>query len=119
MQIPNANDWHTGVPDGGRGGGGKHGLPTIRRGSQGLSVAYCQNLLNRRMSHSASLWVDGIFGPNTHERVRRFQLSKRLVADGIVGPMTWAALEAGPPVISKRPSGQHRVKLVVPAGGGF
>jgi peptidoglycan hydrolase-like protein with peptidoglycan-binding domain len=36
--------------------------------------------------------VDGIFGRQTHEAVKAFQVRTGLVADGEVGPMTWAAL---------------------------
>ena len=86
----------------------REGLPTIRKGSQGLSVAYCQNLLNSRLSAERPLWVDGIFGPKTDKKVRQFQRNKGLTADGIVGPLTWSALEAGPPPIKKRPGrGAH------------
>ena len=81
-----------------------NGLPTIRKGSNGLSVAYCQNLLNARLPDRPPLWVDGIFGPKTDARVRKFQRMRRLNPDGVVGPMTWGALEAGPPPIKKRPS---------------
>ena len=69
--------------------------PTIKRGSRGPYVAYCQNLLNARLSAQAPLWVDGIFGLKTEARVRQYQTAKRLLVDGIVGPQTWAALEAG------------------------
>ncbi len=79
------------------------GPPTIRLGSQGMSVAYCQNLLNARIAQNPVLWVDGIFGPKTDQRVRYFQAMKQLTPDGIVGPLTWAALEAGPPPIHRRP----------------
>ena len=92
------------------------GLPTIRLGSRGSAVAYCQNLLNARLNVRPSLWVDGIFGAKTDGQVRRYQAARRLTVDGIVGPMTWASLEAGPPVIRKRPAGPARV--VVPATGG-
>lgn len=95
--------------------GGIQGTPTVRQGSQGLQVAYVQNLLNARCVGQKPLWVDGIFGPNTNQRVRHFQASKRLVVDGIVGPMTLAALEAGPPPIKRRPVGQPQV----PATGGL
>ncbi len=79
------------------------GPPTISMGSQGLYVAYCQNLLNVRISQSPVLWVDGIFGTLTNQRVRQFQTMRMLEVDGIVGPQTWAALEAGPPPIKRRP----------------
>ena len=40
--------------------------------------------------------VDGIRGKMTSNAIRRFQQSVGLLADGIVGPMTYAAL-FGPP----------------------
>jgi len=38
--------------------------------------------------------ADGIFGPKTEAAVRAFQRGQGLVPDGIVGPKTWAALDA-------------------------
>ena len=40
----------------------------------------------------SSLGVDGIFGPQTDDRVRKFQQSNQLVVDGIVGTKTWSKL---------------------------
>lgn len=37
--------------------------------------------------------ADGIFGPETEERVRGFQRREGLTVDGIVGPQTWRALD--------------------------
>jgi len=81
---------------------GSQGLCTVRRGDTGLGVAYCQNLQNARLADKP-LWVDGIFGPKTDQRVRRSQRRKTLAVDRVVGQMTWARLGAGPPPIRKRP----------------
>lgn len=81
---------------------GQNRTPTIQFGSQGMAVAYCQNLLNARIVQHPILWVDGLFGASTDQRVRQFQTQKGLKIDGIVGPETWGALEAGPPVIQRR-----------------
>ena len=85
----------------------------IQNGSKGDWVKYCQNLLNSRLFDPKSLWVDGDFGMKTELAVRRFQAMKFLKVDGKVGDKTWAALEAGPPPIKKRPP-----SLVVETHGG-
>lgn len=59
-------------------------MTTLKRGSRGEEVKTLQRKLN--------LSVDGIFGVLTEEAVLDFQKSKGLVADGIVGAKTWAAL---------------------------
>lgn len=64
------------------------GLPypgvLIRQGSTGQNVRGVQS----RVGAS----VDGSFGPNTKQHVVDYQKSRRLTADGIVGPATWANL---------------------------
>ena len=37
--------------------------------------------------------VDGVFGQQTREAVREFQLDNGLLTDGVVGPSTWSRLE--------------------------
>jgi peptidoglycan hydrolase-like protein with peptidoglycan-binding domain len=78
-------------------------LPTIRIHAQGSYIGYCQNLLNARLKGVPPLWVDRQFGVKTDLAVRHFQAMKLLKTDGKVGLDTWAALEAGPPPIKKRP----------------
>jgi N-acetylmuramoyl-L-alanine amidase len=64
--------------------------PVLRRGSRGQSVRELQGHLNR-LGFSGGI-ADGIFGAITDAAVRRFQGSRRLVQDGIVGPATWAEI---------------------------
>lgn len=59
-------------------------MKTIKKGSNGDEVKTLQKLLG--------VTVDGDFGPKTDEAVRHFQRMHDLVADGVVGAMTWAAL---------------------------
>lgn len=58
--------------------------PTLRRGSRGKLVEQIQKALD--------VDIDGNFGPLTEAAVRRFQREQNLVADGIVGPKTWAKI---------------------------
>lgn len=58
--------------------------PPLRYGDEGEDVKYLQECLE--------ITADGDFGPATKAAVIAFQQSKGLVADGIVGAKTWAAL---------------------------
>ncbi len=69
---------------GGIGGDPKPGWPTSRRGDTGTAVGVIQRFL-------AVHPVDEIFGPATAAAVKKYQAMRGLVADGIVGPATWAA----------------------------
>jgi peptidoglycan hydrolase-like protein with peptidoglycan-binding domain len=69
--------------------------PTISIGSSGMDVQRLQVLLVE-MKLLDFMGIDGSFGPDTDAAVRSFQQSEGLVDDGIVGPLTWAALPADP-----------------------
>ena len=66
--------------------GAPPGRPTLRRGATGDLVKQIQAKLGVELA--------GNFGPKTEAAVRAFQRAKGLVPDGIVGPTTWAALDA-------------------------
>lgn len=68
--------------------------PTIRRGSKGEHVQYAQRLLIDLGYDLSRFGADGAFGAETEAAVKAFQRDHKLTVDGIVGPKTWAALEA-------------------------
>jgi peptidoglycan hydrolase-like protein with peptidoglycan-binding domain len=68
-------------------------IVTVRRASRGHAVRAVQQQLNARRS---SLAVDGDFGSQTEQAVRRFQQEHSLLIDGIVGPSTWHSLVTAP-----------------------
>lgn len=68
-------------------------------GSRGENVRDVQDLLTRRGYSPGP--VDGIFGQMTKTAVQRFQSDRGFTIDGIVGPMTWAALHG---TISQSPT---------------
>ena len=87
------------------------GQPTISTGASGDAVKRWERALRR--TPDEGLRVDGNFGPHLEAAVKSFQQGAGLTADGIVGPLTWAALpECGPmptlqvgstgPVVSSR-----------------
>ena len=63
---------------------------TIRLNAQGDLVKYLQGVLLKNRYRIA---VDGGFGPQTRDRVIRFQRANRLLPDGVVGPKTWAKID--------------------------
>lgn len=74
--------------------------PTIKRGSTGPYVVECQNDLIQLGYDVGKTGADGIFGKNTEAGVKAFQgehkdvNGNQLKADGIVGQLTWGALDA-------------------------
>ena len=64
-------------------------MTTIRHGDRSQDVRVLQQRLNLA---GASLFVDGLFGDATENAVRAYQSKFGLVADGIAGPKTLAAL---------------------------
>jgi len=56
-------------------------------------VEELQHGLNAAPSAQPALDPDGDFGPKTHRRVTEFQADNDLAPDGIVGPLTFEALE--------------------------
>ena len=95
---------------------------TVRRGDQGPEVQRLQALLGH---HGFSVAQDGDFGAKTEEAVEAFQVQHNLYGDGIVGPLTWQALEGTPQVpasstVVDNPRGfmgTARVPLQAPPGG--
>ncbi|WNG60001.1 hypothetical protein F0U59_38750 [Archangium gephyra] len=70
--------------------------PTQREGNKGPLVRVLQAVLKNKGFYLGT--VDADFGPKTKKAVVAFQSSLRLTPDGVVGPKTWAALGASPPV---------------------
>ena len=72
------------------------GESTIHVGATGRPVRRLQRALRR--TPSLSITVDGTFSPQLEASVKAFQEGAGLTADGIVGPLTWAALPDGRPM---------------------
>ncbi|MFD8823687.1 N-acetylmuramoyl-L-alanine amidase [Streptomyces sp. NPDC059605] len=66
---------------------------SLQEGSSGDAVKRLQRSLTAALGSTVA--VDGSFGPATTTAVRSYQTSRGLVADGLVGAKTWAALQAG------------------------
>ena len=59
-------------------------MNTIKLGSKGEDVKVLQKYLD--------ITADGDFGANTDKKVKEWQKSKGLVADGVIGPKSWAII---------------------------
>jgi len=71
----------------------------LREGCEGEDVkALQERLAELGYGHYLGRWgADGDFGLATHSAVMAFQDQHGLAVDGIVGPLTWAALDAAQP----------------------
>jgi len=88
--------------------------PTLEEGDSGPDVVDLQTMLPNFSGE-----VDGDFGPITTDNVRRYQQTRNLEVDGVVGPQTWQALyDEAPPVPQPAPPGaltaeqQARIKEI-------
>ena len=66
------------------------GYPVTRRGNLGVYVLVLQDSLNTLRYGTGGL--DGVFGSATENAVMAYQRSKGLIADGIVGCLTWGTI---------------------------
>jgi len=66
--------------------------PILSQGSRGAAVIDLQGRLAAAGFSPGA--ADGIFGSLTDATVRSFQRARGLAVDGVVGPLTWAALGA-------------------------
>lgn len=69
----------------------------LKKGSSGSDVTYLQYAL--KIKCCAPGTIDGQFGTGTYNAVIKYQNSKGLSADGLVGDTTWNALKADIKVI--------------------
>lgn len=66
--------------------------PVLKSGSRGLPVRRAQSRMKR--AGYAIGEVDGIYGSRTASAVKKLQGDYGLTVDGVVGPQTWARINA-------------------------
>ncbi|MGI6163078.1 MAG: N-acetylmuramoyl-L-alanine amidase [Bacillota bacterium] len=93
-----------------------YAAPLLRKGSYGDNVTTLQKYLQN--AGFSPGYVDGDFGPKTQSAVIAFQRSSGLVPDGIVGPLTWTALERANNVSRGTGPLKGRVIVIDPGHGG-
>jgi N-acetyl-anhydromuramyl-L-alanine amidase AmpD len=71
----------------------------LRRGDRGWEVKRLQRLLRAHGLLPETASIDGVFGELTEAAVHAFQALHDLEVDGLVGPLTWRALEAAPVIV--------------------
>ncbi|RVT99557.1 hypothetical protein EOD42_05600 [Rhodovarius crocodyli] len=84
-------------------------LPMLR----GADVRQAQQALRR--AGLLALEPDGVFGPATRDAVLAFQRANGLLADGILGPRSWARLMEQAPPATSEPGWQAMLAPYLPA----
>ncbi|MCA1993703.1 MAG: N-acetylmuramoyl-L-alanine amidase [Coleofasciculus sp. S288] len=74
----------------------------LKEGDSGSKVKELQQVLKSRGFNPGP--IDGIFGSGTTQAVISFQKFNGIKPDGIVGPVTWNALNSVPPMKTEPPS---------------
>jgi peptidoglycan hydrolase-like protein with peptidoglycan-binding domain len=95
----------------------------LARGSSGPNVEFLQKALAALGVNPGP--IDGVFGVRTEAAVQRFQKKAGLEADGIAGPKTMGAIEAGQkgasaapkPVAAFQPPLKPAAKPTAPTAG--
>ncbi|MDK0523387.1 peptidoglycan-binding protein [Streptomyces sp. ML-6] len=96
-------------------------VTTLREGAKGPAVKAAQTLLKAR---GQAVAVDGAFTAAVTAKVKAFQKSAGLTADGVVGARTWAALLSGTPsggdraALAKQILAQKQIVLATVHPGG-
>jgi D-alanyl-D-alanine carboxypeptidase (penicillin-binding protein 5/6) len=80
---------------------------TLQLGASGELVQALQRTLNARITPAAGIGVDGDFGPETEDAVKKFQRQEKLEETGIVESVTWKAL--GPLIMEDQPAPEPAV----------
>ncbi len=71
-------------------------MRTLRRGDRGREVVDLQTRLHSLGFDLGDRGIDGVFRPETEIAVKAFQREAGVLADGLVGPVTWREIvEAG------------------------
>ena len=88
---------------------------TLRRGNYGELVKQLQKRLLELGYDLGVCGIDGDFGQATEKAAKAFQKDHGLVADGICGPKTWAALDAAQPGPEPKPEpAEERYTVTIP-----
>jgi peptidoglycan hydrolase-like protein with peptidoglycan-binding domain len=70
------------------------GKMLLKKGARGIIVKNLQKGLSDLGFSLGQSGIDGIFGDETERALKKYQLSRKLQADGIFGPLTMGALDS-------------------------